>query len=164
VDRHARGVTVDVVPQLYDAAATGMLGETGSTLAKSRSSARIVRDEVGQDSEEVRHGLASTGFATLDDAGRDALLRDVAGLNHAFGKRSTAYATGPPQARAALMEASTALSRNAVDAPGDVALDVRPEARGAHTITTPHGITSVEAGAEARSVSVDIADPAFGPV
>src|SRR5579864_8120551 len=29
MDRHARGVTVDVVRQLYDAAATGMLGEEG---------------------------------------------------------------------------------------------------------------------------------------
>ncbi len=65
-------------------------GGRGSTLAKARLSARIVRDEIAQDSEEVRHGLASTGFATLDDAERDAFLRDVAGLNHAFGKRSTA--------------------------------------------------------------------------
>ena len=58
----------------------------------------VVRDEVAQDSHEVRHRFASAGIAALDGAQRDARLRHLVGLAHQLGEPPSMYVTRPPQA------------------------------------------------------------------
>ncbi len=58
----------------------------------------VMCDEVAQDSQEVRHRLASTSIAALDRAQRDARLRHVVRLTHHLGEPPPTHVTRPPQA------------------------------------------------------------------
>ena len=59
------------------------------SVASSSEASRDSIGEVAQDGEEVRHGLASAGFAATDGAKRDAFLRQLASLMNQPGESLT---------------------------------------------------------------------------